>query len=235
MQAVILAAGVGSRLGETAGTCPKCLIDVGGKTIVERQITCLRAGGVKEIVVVTGYEELQVRTFVGDRFDNIVFVNNPRYAETNTIYSLYLGAPYLTEDFFYCNGDVVFGEPIVSRCDAAGGTALAVEFKQCGDEEVKVRLDGTRVMNISKQVAPGEAAGEFIGVALFRSPMHEQFFASLADNVEQKNNIKDYFEKALDDIAATVPLHAVDITGEPVVEIDFPEDLKTARQIAHRL
>jgi choline kinase len=235
MQAVILAAGRGNRLQGVEGATPKCMIEIGGSTIVERQIGALRSCGVGNVVIVTGYEKARVQRFVSERFENVRYIDNDDFASTNTIHSLYLAIPALTEDFFYLNGDVLCAPSLVRRLLTFAGTGLAVEYKKCGGEEVKVLLEGNRIVAISKQVPPEKAAGEFIGIALFRGDMHPAFFESLRNNVEVKQNRRDYFERALDEIAASVELRSVDITGEPVIEIDFPEDLARARKLVAKV
>jgi len=231
MQAVILVAGIGNRLKSVTGGNPKCMIEVSGKSIAQRQIDNLLSAGVKDIVAVTGFQEEALRSFLSTRYPFIRYVHNERFAETNTIYSLYLAFPALTGDFFYLNGDVLFAPTLLKKLLAFPGTGLAVEFKPCGEEEVKVVLSGTRITAISKQVPPDQARGEFTGIALFRRPMHGQFYESLKVEVEKQKNVKDYFERALDAIADKVEFHSVDITGEPFVEVDFPEDVERAKKL----
>jgi choline kinase len=231
MQAVILVAGIGNRLSSITQGSPKCLIEVCGKSIAQRQIENLMSVGVKDIVAVTGHRQTELRAFLSARYPFVRYVHNERFAETNTIYSLYLAFPALTGDFFYLNGDVVFAPTLLKKLLAFAGTGLAVELKRCGEEEVKVALSGTRITSISKQVPPDQARGEFTGIALFRRPMHGLFYDSLKNEVEKRKNVKDYFERALDAIADRVELTAVDILDEPFVEVDFPEDLERARKL----
>ena len=231
MQAVILIAGMGNRLKSETHGQPKCMTDVQGKSIAERQIDNLLSVGVKDILCVTGYMEETVKAFLLKQYPTLRFVDNPRFAETNTIYSLHLAFPELTEDFFYLNGDVIFKPTLLQKLLDFSGTGLAVEFKPCGEEEVKVALSGNRVTKISKQVPLDIAKGEFTGIALFRKTMHPAFKKSLAHEIDVKQNVKDYFERALDAIVSQVALTAIDIVGEPFVEIDFPEDLARARKL----
>jgi choline kinase len=231
MQAVILVAGKGTRLGEINGGKPKCMTRLGCQTIIERQIESLRAVGVGQIVIVVGYMKNMIIDFIRKRYTDIQFVENKNYSFTNTIYSLYLATPFLYTDFFYLNGDVLFYKTLLEKLLEESGTGLAVESKICGDEEVKVQLVGDRICNISKKVDTKVAAGEFVGVAMFRKPIHHAFFNSLKYGVESKGVVKEYFEWALDHITTNEYLTAVDVTDEPVVEIDFPEDLEKAKNM----
>ena len=86
MKAIILAAGAGRRLGTTG---PKCMVRVGGESIIRRQLAAFRTAGVDEFVVVVGHEQDQLRRHLAGQPGRFTYVINERYAETNTIYSLY--------------------------------------------------------------------------------------------------------------------------------------------------
>lgn len=235
--AVILAAGKGNRLGDdvTGGT-PKCLLDIAGKNILTRQVEAVVASGVRRFAMVVGYEQDQIRRAcaeLADKHDlSFTFIENPRYAETNTIYSLYLVAPLLTETFLYFNADVVFPNSVVQMLqDSPHGNALAVEEKACGEEEVKVIVEDGRIRRIAKTIEPTLCLGEFIGVAKFGGDTAPQFVQSLTYACETENKVATFFEYALDRIAADVDLMPVSTGDAPVIEIDFPEDLKRAREV----
>jgi choline kinase len=211
------------------------MVRLGRQTIIERQLSALTAVGVESVIVVAGYKKAILEDFISGRHAGIQFVENGRFSSTNTIYSLYLAAPFLKDDFFLLNGDVLLEKGLLIRLMAETGTALAVEHKCCGGEEVKVKLDGRRITAISKGIPPEDAEGEFVGAALFRRMTHDAFFARLRHEVETCDVTNDYFERALDRIANRVELLAVDVTGEPVIEVDFPEDLEKARALAERM
>src|SRR6476619_1703843 len=105
MRGIILAAGKGSRLNGTAGDRPKCLVEIGGVTLVERQIRALELAGVDDITVVVGCQAEWVRARCGNR---VTYVENTRYAETNSLYSLWLARALLYEGFVVLNCDVLF-------------------------------------------------------------------------------------------------------------------------------
>ena len=226
-----MVAGMGNRLKDAASGNPKCMVEVAGKSIAERQIDNLLFAGIRRILLVTGYQASVLKRFLKEKYPFLDFVHNERYADTNTIYSLYLAFSRLHDDFIFLNGDVVFGRKILTNLLASPGTGLAVEFKACCEEEVKVALEGSRIVGISKQVPLHRASGEFTGIALFRREMQVAFYESLKFEIETVGNVKDYFERALDRIADRVELKALDIVGEPFVEVDFPEDLERARQL----
>ncbi|MEZ4254501.1 MAG: phosphocholine cytidylyltransferase family protein [Polyangiales bacterium] len=240
MKAIILVAGVSRRLFPLTEHRPKCLLEVAGKTILDHQLEALRSVGVREVCLVLGYRREQIREHAERRFPDMEFSYriNHHFFETNTSYSLWTaGEEFLDRDFYYLNGDVFFEPDLLARLEASPtASAFAVEKKRCGDEEVKVVVDGEgRIQRIGKELDPAECAGEFIGVARIGAFMTNRFFQAL-DQLAHEGQRNVYFETALDMIAPEVPMHMVDVTDMPCIEIDFPEDYERARtQIADRL
>ena len=226
-QAIILAAGAGRRLGLDG---PKSMADVGGRTIIRRQIDAFHAVGVERFIVVVGYEQQCLREHLAGSPGTFTFIENPRYAETNTIYSLYLARHEMAEPFFYANADVVFDRRLPQRLiDSDVPNALGVQTGRCAEEEVKVIVEGDRVAQIGKKLHPADCLGEFVGVAGFGDAILPAFRTTLERLVEHDDIVNDYFERALDAMCATEVLTPVDITDLPCREIDFPEDLEKAR------
>ncbi len=111
MPAIILAAGVASRLLPLTDTTPKCLLHVGAKTILGHTIDNLHTAGIADIVVVTGYRGDQVREFIASRYAglNVTFIHNPLYETTNNIYSLWLTKDRaLGEEMLLLDSDILF-------------------------------------------------------------------------------------------------------------------------------
>jgi len=233
MKAIILAAGAGRRLG---ASLPKCMLDVGGLSIIHRQVAAMSAGGITEFVIVVGYERDRIREHVARCPGRFTFVVNERFASTNTIYSLYLARSHLAGACWYANADVLFDRRLIQRLAAESGSRLAVEMHACGEEEVKVIVRDGRITRIGKDLPPGDAAGEFIGVARFDDKFAPALARTLAELVERQGVVSDYFERAVDRLCSDFMLTAGDITDLPCHEIDFPADLEIARrEIAPRL
>lgn len=221
MKAVILAAGVGSRLG---GTLPKCLIPIGGdKTILSNQVTVLRNLGIREIIVLVGFKKEVVMEYYPD----LAYVYNPRFHITNTAHSLRLALEAIApDDVLWTNGDVVFEEAAAKKVMEAEGNAVAVAKKACGKEEVKctVTPDGG-IAQISKEVE--QAAGEAIGINKVSRADFDGFLGLL-----EECSADDYFEKAIEKgIVNGLRFHAVDVTDCKCIEVDFEDDLREVRSL----
>src|SRR5262245_25257678 len=160
MKGVILAAGKGSRLNGTLGDKPKCLLRVGDTALIERQIASLRAVGINDIVIVVGCQAEYVRRTCGQR---LTYIENTRYAQTNSLYSLWLARPLLLDGFVVMNCDVLFHpqlleDLITTRFEDA--LMISYSADPLGDEEMKVKVRRGCVADIAKTLPPEEADGE---------------------------------------------------------------------------
>ena len=234
MKAVILAAGMGRRLQEASGGMPKSMINIGNKTLIHRQINSCLDAGVTEFVIVLGFKKGHLRSHILEILneEQVVFVENPIYGSTNTLYSLWLTRDYLNDDFIYFNADVIFKSDLVKKITSESShSQLLLETKSCGEEEVKMVVDkDNRIHKIGKKLAVSECAGEFIGVGKFAKEVLSDFIEELSIGVNsgQENN---FFEFAVDKILGRHSLYAVSTDGLPCVEIDFPEDLERALEL----
>jgi choline kinase len=230
MTAVILAAGRGSRLNGTAGDKPKCLVRAGGMTLLDRQIGALRRAGVDDIVVVVGCQAERVRQSCGT---SVRYVENFRFAETNSLYSLWTARALLYEGFVVLNCDVLFhpallDELLTTHHDAA----LLIDYRgeghpPYGDEEMKVKVRDGLVVDMSKTMDPAEADGENLGIVKF-GPASAPALLDIADRIIAGGSVREWAPKAFREFAQERPLHAIGTNGHPWIEIDFPEDFQRA-------
>jgi L-glutamine-phosphate cytidylyltransferase len=230
LRGIILAAGKGSRLNGTAGDKPKCLVRVGDRTLVERQIDTLRSVGVDDIAVVVGCQADAVRRQCGP---DVAYVENTRFAQTNSLYSLWLARPLLTEGFVVMNCDVLFHPQLLTDLVTARyDDALLMAYQEddnepLGDEEMKVKVRRGRVVDISKTMPPEDADGENLGILKF-GPDGAEILANVLDDRIATGALRDWAPKAFGDFARVRALHAIGTRGLPWIEIDFPEDYQRA-------
>lgn len=220
LHVVVLAAGLGSRLGTGA---PKALTRLrDGRTILRQQLDIL-ASRVPDarVHVVVGFRAQDVVAAE----PSVVAVPNPRYATTNTARSLEVGLDACPPgDVLWLNGDVVCDPGVVERLVAERCTAIAVDTAAVGEEEVKYDLDAEGwVRHLSKQVTP--ALGEAVGVNLVTAADREVLRRRLREVADG-----DYFERAIEVAIAQDALRVrpVDVSDLFAVEVDFPEDLARA-------
>jgi choline kinase len=230
MTGVILAAGRGSRLNGTAGDKPKCLVRAGGLSLLERQIRTLHRAGVDDVVVVVGCQADRVRQHCGT---GVRYVENFRFAETNSLYSLWTARALLYEGFVVLNCDVLFhpallDELLASQHDAA----LLIDYRSegqppYGDEEMKIQVRDGLVVDMSKTMDPAVADGENLGIVKF-GPASAPALVGILDRIVSAGGLRDWAPQAFREFAQSRPLHAIGSGGFPWIEIDFPEDYQRA-------
>ncbi len=237
-KAVILAAGVGSRIRPLTDDCPKSLLLVAGTPILERMIRNCQDCGITEFVLVLGYLQDRIRAFVSDTFPDlqVTFVVNDRYAETNTGYSLMLAKQAVGEgSFIKFDADVVFDPDILRRliaCDTKNALCIDRDI-QLDAEEVKVVVDDNMLIRkASKTVDPKIAFGESIGVEKICPATAKLLFSELNLMMSQAGHLEDYYEAAYEWlITRGTKFHALEITGLNWTEIDTHEDFAAANQM----
>jgi len=230
MRGVILAAGRGTRLNGTAGDAPKCLLRVGGMTLLERQIGSLRRAGVHDIVVVVGCQADRVRQSCGP---GVQYVENARFGETNSLYSLWTARSLLYRGFVVLNCDVLFHPGLLDDLlTASHDAALLVDYRAdgqppFGDEEMKVKIRDGLVVDMAKTLPSEDADGENLGIVKF-GPLGAPVVIDILDRVVARGGLREWAPKAFRAFARQHPLHAIGAAGRPWIEIDFPEDYQRA-------
>ena len=236
--AIILAAGVGSRIRPLTDNSPKSLLPVDGVTILERMITNIQECGINEFVVVIGYREQQIRDFIATTFPDltVTYIVNELYAETNTGYSLMLAAEAVEDKgFVKFDADVVFGKTILKNLlDSDYENCLCVDTNiQLDAEEIKVALgEGNQIIRVSKTVSLLDAVGESIGIEKISPTSAASLFNELRQMMEDQANHQEYYEAAYERlIDQSTPFFALDITGLSWVEIDTVNDFDEAARL----
>jgi len=220
MKAVILAAGMGTRLGTLIPKPLTSLVDE--KTIMDFQVERLAAEvGIDNIFAIVGYK----KELVMEKFPELSFVYNHAYTQTNTAKSLLTALRKIDDDVLWMNGDVYFWPEVLQKLMASETSAALVDTKKCGDEEIKYTLNEQgSIAELSKQVENG--VGEAVGINLVKRHDLPAFIEAL----EQVGN-QDYFEKALENLtlAGKIVLKPVQLDELFCQEIDFPEDLESVK------
>jgi len=227
VRAVILAAGLGSRLGKKAKGRPKALQEVGGRSLIEHQLEALSAEGIGPVVVVVGHGEDQIRDVLGE---SVEYVVNHRPDETNSLYSLWLAREWLDGDVLILNSDLLFHPDALKRLLRERGCALAFDsVSHGGAEQTKIGLVGSRVTDLGKDLPATGARGENLGMIKLDAEGTRAMLAR-SEAIIEAGGEKTWVTEAVRSILADVHMTGVNVAGLPWVEIDFPYDLDTARR-----
>lgn len=233
MKALILAAGLGTRLAPITNDVPKSLVPVNGKPILFKQIDNLLKNGVTEITIVSGYKADVLKQRVGENYKNIKIIESVDYASTNNMYSAYLGIKQIgtNDGFLMMNADVFFDCSVIAGLLAfPGQNAIVTDIGNYLEESMKVVKQKDRLIEISKQVSKEEAYGVSIDVYKFGQDGAEAFFNQCKDYIENKKELKKWSEVALNDILKEVKFEACPLIGR-WFEIDNHDDLAIAEKI----
>ena len=233
--AVILAAGIGSRLSPLTDNCPKSLLSVGGSVILERMIRNCLSCGMSQFILVLGHRADEIRHFVDKTFRGlrVTYVTNERYRDTNTGYSLMLAAAAIgTVEFVKFDADVVFDVKILRELlDSDSANVLCIDRNiALEDEEVKVIADKQmQVIEVGKSVDPKLALCESIGIEKISATTSALLFAELTEMMENGGHLQAYYEAAYARLVNHgSDFRALDITGLDWTEIDTAKDFAAA-------
>ena len=229
MIGVILAAGMAKRLRPLTDTMPKCLLKVGGRTLLERTVEAMRQAGISEFVVVTGYRGDMIRDFLSayDESLSFTFLHNTDYEHNNNIYSLWMAGEVVRgKDFLLMDSDIFCDPAAVVRIAQEPESALAVNRHECGEEEMKVVVDADmRITEISKTCRPEDAMGESVGIEKITADYSEALYKELDQMILQEKLIDIFYERAFERlIPQGHTFRVVDTSSYYSYEIDTPED-----------
>ncbi|MBF0371425.1 MAG: HAD-IIA family hydrolase [Magnetococcales bacterium] len=236
MKAIILAAGVGSRLRPITSDKPKCLVKVAGRPILDYQIEAYRSAGITDIIIIVGYEAEKIRQYCKHIKDlRITIIENSVFSSTNNMYSLYLARTALKgEGFLLSNADVAFGPEIMARLIAGPPSAIASQRDHYSEESMKITVDSeNQITGISKTIDPQMAYGVSIDIYKFSQEAAATMLDHVVKTIEVRKNLNDWTEVAIHNMlqSGQMVMEPVDIGNHPWYEIDNHEDLTTAEKI----
>ena len=238
MKAVILAAGVGSRLRPHTNDKPKSMVEIKGISILKRMIDTIQSVGIKELVVLTGYHHQKIEEFITKNYPDldVTFVHNDKYDQTNTGYSLWMTKDSVSEsDFVKFDADVVFEQEVLKRLlEHPATSALCIDTNiNLAAEEVKVIADEDgKVIAVGKGLDPHKSTGESIGIEKISKEAAKVLFSELEKLMADPANHQRYYDDSYTTLVEQgIPFHHVDITGLKWVEIDNHDDLALATEL----
>lgn len=235
--AIMLAAGVGSRLGADSAGRPKALLRIGPKTLLQRHFEILWRCGVRDVVLGVGYqaERMAAEAAATAGPMRVRLVHNPDYRSGSVVTlaslakELSAGEPVLVMD-----ADVLYDDRVIVRLQRAphDNCFLLDRSAEDGEEPVKICVRSGRIVEFRKKVDVAyDYWGESVGFFRFSAPV-AKWLAEIAADYAASGRVNAPYEDAIRDMVLSHSPHGFgfeDVTGLPWVEIDFPEDVERAR------
>lgn len=246
MKAIIAAAGMGNRLMPLTNDKPKCLLEVGTETILQRVLSVMRECHIQDIVVVRGYKKELINC------TGVRYYENTDYENNNILRSLFYAESEMDDDFIFSYSDIIYGRDVVEKLlQGKADISLVIDTDWLRNYEGRllhpvaeaelVTVENNRITKIGKRVKkPEEAFGEFIGLSKFTKKGAEILRSNYRRVAKQYHNRpfqqassleKAYFTDMIQELIDTgCVIDHVDIKGG-WIEIDTPQDLERARKI----
>ncbi len=231
MKIVILNSGIGERMGSLTKKNPKCLVKINGGTILGHQVRNLTNNGMNNIIITTGPFENKIKNFMKNKFPklNIVYINNPKYAVTNYIYSIHLLRNFIDDDIILLHGDMIFEESVLKKLinSKYRNGVLVNRTIAPPEKDFKARVENNLVKEIKIDISGKNC--------FFLAPIYKfskKYFQLLLREIEKyvrnkKTNI--YAENALNNLLEQAKIKPIYFRDEFCMEIDNPDDLRIAR------
>ena len=243
MQAIILAAGMGRRLGEYTKDNTKCMLSVNGVRLIDRMLEQLAELDLNRVVIVTGYQAQNLIDYIGNRYDDklkIDYVENPIYDKTNNIYSLALAKQQMQEDdTLLLESDLIFDDGMLRLLteNPYPNLALVAKYEQWMDGTM-VRLDhDNNIVNFVPKAAfdYNEASSYYktVNIYKFSRAFSQTKYVPFLEAYSKAVGNNEYYENVLRIISFlnSHELKALPITNEKWYEIDDKQDLDIAEAL----
>ena len=236
MKAIILAAGMASRLRPLTLHTPKSLLTIDGKSLLQRSMDALIQNGIKDFVIVTGYLHEKIEAFVKEQYADTIsvkFIYNNVYDSTNNIYSLWLARPEAEgEDFLLLDSDLLYDPQIITEVMAnKAANVLTLIKHDLGEEEMKVVTDADGVIKeINKTCNPSDAAGESLGIEKIGKEYSAALYKELEVMMNTEHLENKFYELAFERLIPQGHTYNVlDVSHLFSCELDTVEDFENAK------
>jgi len=236
-QIVILAAGLGSRMGKYVKSKPKTLVKVNGKPLIEFILNSLNKKFCSDILIAVGYKKDKIIKLLGHKRGGMIikYVFNPLYKTTNSTYSMWLLSSFFKKNIVVINADTIFDKDILKfLIKSKHKNALSVDDHieiPLPDEAMKVTLNKKSIItNVSKKISANKTSGDAIGIYKFDKEglyhLKKELFRLI-----KKNNTKHLFTYAVNNILKKINIFSVSTKKRKWIEIDDKNDLMNAKKL----
>ena len=237
MLAIILAAGMATRLRPLTNETPKCLLTINGTPLLKRSMDAIIGNGIRDFVIVTGFMHEKIEHFVRQAYGDTVsvrYVHNSLYDKTNNIFSLWVARPEAEgRDILLLDSDLLYDPRIIREVTShSAPDVLTLIRHELGEEEMKVVTDNDgNITAISKTCKPAEAAGESLGIEKMSAAYTTALYAELDTMMNREHLENKFYELAFERlIPQGYAFKVLDVTQFYSCELDTIDDFRQAEK-----
>jgi L-glutamine-phosphate cytidylyltransferase len=228
MRAIVLAAGKGSRLNPFTKEEPKCMLSVGGESIIQRLIRIMRSEGIDDIVVVVGYHKELLKAHLPE---GVRFLDYADYETTNNFHTLWSVRDELDCSFLCIFADVLIQPGALRRLlMCPQDISLMVDTRQRLEDTMRVKIQSGCVESVGSHIEPDAADGNFVGISKFSKVGAKMLVNQM--RIMAGSHFQDYYTIAVDQLAKQAMLVGyADIGDMPWAEVDTLNDWEKAKEL----
>ena len=234
MKAVILAAGMGVRLGNLNNNTPKAFLTIKGKHLIKYSLDNLANAGIKEVIIVVGHMASFFKEQLGNNYNGISirYIKNKDYNSTNSMYSLSQTGGFIDDDILLLESDLLYDcNALMELMDSHNKDVILISTITCSNDAVYVCTDEKHnLKNLGKKINKEGAVGEFVGISKLSPKFLKHLYNSTKEDY-QKNEMMYHYEECIFKTSRVIPIKCLLVNELVWTEIDTESDLKTAREI----
>lgn len=231
--AVILAAGMGSRLRSVIDDKPKGLLTIDGKELVIRSLDCLMAHGITDIVIVLGYMRKTYIETLKNHYPSIRYIYNADFAETGSMHSLFLARGQVRSDFLLLESDLLYEDRcITSLLEDPGEEAILISGQTDSGDEVYVHGESGLIKHIAKEKHPDFISqGELVGISKISSSLYDSMCELYSTEIPFPSDF--HYEDCISALSSRMPIRYQKVEDVIWTEIDDPSHYQRALNLIY--
>lgn len=234
-QAVILAAGAGTRLRSVLDNRPKGFLELGEQTLIERSVSCLLEAGIENIIIVTGYCSDFYESLAAEHNSHIRTVHNPKYAESGSMYSLYCARASIVPPFLLLESDLIYEKrALYTLIEDQSESAILLSGPTGAGDEVYVSTERNMLVSMSKDrlALENPPTGELVGITKISANLFGKMI-EISSNMFRHSLRIDYETDCLVAAGREVPIHCPLVDDLLWTEVDDEKHFGIARDLVH--